>query len=57
MLSNMSEKTPTILTKGKALLYIQTIGYSHVQFAFTIGKWLVDDGYEVVSLNIILASF
>uniref|UniRef100_A0A7E4W3Q6 glucuronosyltransferase n=1 Tax=Panagrellus redivivus TaxID=6233 RepID=A0A7E4W3Q6_PANRE len=33
--------------KGKVLLYVATIGFSHIQYAYTIGEWLVKDGFEV----------
>uniref|UniRef100_A0A7E4ZWS2 glucuronosyltransferase n=1 Tax=Panagrellus redivivus TaxID=6233 RepID=A0A7E4ZWS2_PANRE len=33
--------------KGKVLLYIGTFGFSHMQYALTIGEWLVEDGFEV----------
>uniref|UniRef100_A0A7E5A0B5 glucuronosyltransferase n=1 Tax=Panagrellus redivivus TaxID=6233 RepID=A0A7E5A0B5_PANRE len=37
----------TAIKKPKLLLYVFTTAFSHVQFAFTIGEWLVNDGFEV----------
>uniref|UniRef100_A0A7E4W7F8 glucuronosyltransferase n=1 Tax=Panagrellus redivivus TaxID=6233 RepID=A0A7E4W7F8_PANRE len=46
-MAEVTVDAPHPSSKGKVLLYIATVGYSHIQYAYTIGEWLVKDGFEV----------